>query len=339
MKNLFVLIVLVLNTTLTFAECVHEKSVSGHEIKSLLNQHEVFIETNDALYVPAKSLTLKKNTIYKVQLFPKKSHLKSSGDYNSKYIEYYTYPRMQKFLKEKKSLIENAGMEIRVVGKSLEGRDLFAVTPVRAVKKKTIIMFGRHHGDEGTANWLIEGFLTDYLNNKDFRDKFQLVLYPMINPDGAMAHTRYNKNGRDLNRSWHKDLDQTFDETYFIHKDLKKYLTLLDKEIFIALDMHGSIREDFIYRVERNYVSREFYNHQQNFIDELGSIDPWQKGNFIHSNGDTRMARLVLIDHYKKNAMTHESIKNIPLRNNSGRSKQTLIDQGSAIFETISVLY
>jgi len=339
MKNLFIIIAVLFNITLSFAECVHEKTVLGSEIKNLLKQHEVFVETKNAIFVSASKFKIEKNKSYNTQLFPKKSHLKSSGDYNSKYIEYYTYPRIQKYLKDNSALIQNAQMEVRVVGKSLQGRDLYAVTPVNLVKKKTILMFGRHHGDEGTANWIIEGFFNEYLNNKSFRDKFQLILYPMVNPDGAMAHSRYNSNGRDLNRSWHKNLDETFDETYFIHKDLKPYLSVLDKNIFIALDMHGSFREDFIYRVEKNYVSREFYNHQQNFIDELGSLDPWQKGNFILSNGDSRMARLVLIDFYKKNAMTHESIKNIPLKNNTGRSKQSLVDQGLAIFETISTIY
>lgn len=339
MKKLLIILTIALYTTFSFSECVHEKTVSGLEIKVLSKQHSVFVETKDALFVSAAKLRLIDNKLYKVQLFPKKSHLKSSGDYNSKYIEYYTYIRIQEYLKENQDLIKAAGMEVRIVGKSLQRLDLYAVTPINPQNKKTILMFGRHHGDEGTANWIIEGFFNEYLHNKDFRDKYQLILYPMINPDGATAHTRYNSNGRDLNRSWHETLDETFDETYFIHKDLKPYLAMLNNNIFIALDMHGSIREDFIYRVKRNYVSTEYYNQQQNFIDELSVSDPWQKGNFILSNGDSRMARMVLIDFYKKNAMTHESIKNIPLNNNTGRTKQTLIDQGLALFTTISTLY
>ena len=112
-------------------------------------------------------------------------------------------------------------------------------------------------------------------------------------------------------------------------------------EIFVvvALDMHGSFTQDFIYRVKKNYVSRDFYNLQQKFIDELGTMDPWQNGNFQLSNGDPRMARLVLVNHYNKNAMTHESIRNVKLRNSRGRTKQSLIEQGFAVFKTISHLY
>jgi hypothetical protein len=110
-------------------------------------------------------------------------------------------------------------------------------------------------------------------------------------------------------------------------------------QIFVALDMHGSFTEDFIYRVKKNYVSRDFFNQQQNFIDELSAYDFWQNGNEKKSNGDPAMARLVLIDHYKKNAMTHESIRNISKNNNEGRSLESLKDQGHALIKTIQNLY
>ena len=115
MKNLFILIAILFNITLSYAECVHEKTVYGSEINSLLNQHEVFVETKNALFVSASKLSIKKNQNYKVQLFPKKSHLKSSGDYNSKYIEYYTYPRIQKYLEDNSDLITKAGMEVMIL--------------------------------------------------------------------------------------------------------------------------------------------------------------------------------------------------------------------------------
>ncbi len=35
--------------------------------------------------------------------------------------------------------------------------------------KKTIVMFGRHHGDEGTANWIIEGFFKRFLGSAELK--------------------------------------------------------------------------------------------------------------------------------------------------------------------------
>jgi murein tripeptide amidase MpaA len=176
----------------------------GSDLLKASIEHEVFVETKDARFIHSSKMSIVLSTSYKVQLFDKKSNIEKSNDphaeYNKKYLEYYTYSRMQKYIKSNKSKIEEAGFDIRIVGKSIEGRDLYAITPKKLENKKTILMFGRHHGDEGTANWIIEGFFDEYLSNKSFQSKYQLILYPMINPDGAEAHSRYNYNGRDLNR-------------------------------------------------------------------------------------------------------------------------------------------
>ena len=342
MTKLLILLSVVVSS-LAYSKCVHEKDLLGSEILNISLEHNVFVSTEGARFVPSSQIRLIKNKKYTVQIFDKSFSVTKSKDphneYNRKYVKYYTYARMQNYLKSNKILIESAGYEVRVVGKSIEGRDLFAVTPKAVTNKKTILMLGRHHGDEGTANWIIEGFFNEYLSNKTFRDTYQLILYPMVNPDGTEAHTRYNANGRDLNRSWHKSLLRSYDESKIIHKDLKNFMKKIKDQVFIALDMHGSFSEDFIYRVKKNYVSRDFFNKQQEFIDELGSYDTWQNGNDKKSNGDPAMARLVLINHYKKNAMTHETIRNITKNNNLGRNLQSLQNQGLSLIKTIQNLY
>ena len=103
--------------------------------------------------------------------------------------------------------------------------------------------------------------------------------------------------------------------------------------------MHGSFTEDFIYRVKKDYVSSGFFIHQQKFIDELSSYDKWQRGNFQLSNGHKKMARIVLINSYKFNALTHETPRDIKINNSRGRTKADLFKQGSAIFSSIIRLY
>lgn len=338
MKNLILSISLVLSFN-AFSECVHEKIVFGHELKQMQNA-SIFVETSQAIFTPVNNVKILDEKSYRIQVSHSfELNKNKSNDYNSKFLKYYSYGRIQKYLNDKKLEILNAGYEVKVIGKSIKGRDLYSVTPKVFKNKKTILMFGRHHGDEGTANWIIEGFFNEYLTNKKFRDEYQLVLYPMINPDGTEAKSRYNANGRDLNRSWSADPKNDLDEIKFIHSDLRQVMSKIGKNIFIALDMHGSFRKDFIYRVKENYVSSDFFNSQQIFINELAIFDSWQNGASIHSNGDPAMARLVLINHYKKNAMTHETVKNIPKRNNQGRSVQTLMDQGLAIVKSIQNLY
>lgn len=334
------LIPFLVSLNVVFATCIHEREVYGANIAELEKSYSVFIE-EDGKYFSSDKLSIIPTQRYHVQLNQKSelSKQKNNGDfsaYNRKYIEYYTYPRLVNYLKEIKSKVHAINYQFEKVGSSLAGRDLIYLGPeVIDPNKKTIVMFGRHHGDEHTANWIIEGFLNEYLS-RGMNNEFQLILYPMINPDGAMKQTRYNLNNRDLNRAWTNQSGK--DEIVSIHAHLKNKIKNL-KNIVIALDMHGSWDEDFFYRVERSYRGRSFYNMQSEFINQLARYDSWQAGNIIHSNGHPGMARIVLINHYNLNALTHETIKNIPLRNNRGRSKGDLVLQGEAIVDAITDIY
>ncbi len=336
--KLFPLITLLITFNVQ-AICVHEKTVLGLNMTSLGEQYQVFVKQADESFSPLSNFTVNPVLNYTVQLLEKRYPLLGDfGSYNKKYIEYYEYGHLEKFLKNTNALFSKLGYETVVVGKSIEGRNLYSIRPTAKdfdLSKKTIVMFGRHHGDEGTANWIIEGFVADFLQaNEAFHDEYQLILYPMVNPDGAMAQTRYNKNRRDLNRSWSTDMGQTYDEAKTIHKDLKQYLSK-SKQVVIALDVHGSFTEDFIYRVDESFIDRDFFSLQQRFIDALGSRDQWQVGNFKRSNGHPKMARIVLVKNYSLNALTHETPRDIKLRNRKNRSKASLIAQGSAMFDSI----
>lgn len=319
---------LALALNIAFSECVHEKIVLGSDIESLSKDYSVFIKNNGKYINSSKLNPIAINT-YNVQL----TH-QFNGDfeaYNRKYIEYYTYPRMNEYLNESMKGISQIGYELKKVGKSIQSRNLYYIGPkIINNNKTTIIMFGRHHGDEGTANWIIEGFFNKFLASAEFREKYQLLLYPMINPDGAMAMTRHNANGLDLNRSWTRT--SGYDEISIIHPHMENKIKNL-KDVEIVLDMHGSFREDFIYRVDKNFWDLDFYNLQQSFIDTLAQFDPWQKGNFILSSGDPGMARIRMIEDHQFNALTHETIRNIKKR--SKRTKEDLFLQGEAILEAL----
>ena len=104
-----------------------------------------------------------------------------------------------------------------------------------------------------------------------------------------------------------------------------------------VVSMHGSFVEDFIYRVPRFFVDLDFFEMQGKFIDQLAIHDIWQKGNFKLSEGSPGMSRIYLIKTYGFNALTHESIRNIPL--NKGRSIDSLKKQGQDVYTSIKELY
>lgn len=332
------------------AECVQEEKISSLQLKTILKtksstQQNIFIEIE-----PHKFSILNQEIANELLSSDKQeftiqwvNHFNGSHDrYNRSYVRYYEYARVTEYIESKKNQLEQLGYQVRVIGKSVEGRDLYAITPNSiSTIKKTLLMTGRHHGDEGTANWIIEGFLDELLKpeNQQWFSQNQLILYPMVNPDGAEAHTRYNKNGYDLNRVWYKDASKEKDEVRIIHNDLRTIWDLIANNIYLMLDMHGSFDEDFIYRVDTRFRGSEFYNLQSGFINQLKKYDQWQNGYFIHSNGEPSMARILLVRDYAINALTHESVRNISLNHRQGRDLAALKEQGRAIVNVLFDLY
>jgi hypothetical protein len=330
---------LLLATANVYAECVHEKELSGYELINLKSSHHIYESNREGIFKKLSNNKLLGLKMYKVQLRLKSDIPEGEFEsYNKRFIEYYRYQNIVNYISSVETRLETLGYKSSIVGQSLKGRSLYAIKPLSLNPlKKTIVMFGRHHGDEGTANWIIEGFVNEFLKvNSSFHDNFQLILYPMINPDGAEAMTRYNDNGRDLNRSWDSLISKNYDEAKTIHIDLKKYLKA-SREVPVVLDMHGSFTDDFIYRVKKNFIDSDFFRLQQNFITELSAHDIWQNGMFKLSNGHKKMARLVLVKSYGLNALTHETPRDIQLK--SPRSKSDLLKQGADIFNSILNLY
>jgi len=340
MKISILILSLLFTPLCVWATCVVEFQTTGIDLSQRESNSNLMVDLHqDGRFFPLDEVykELKMPVLYQVQNYAQAD--KDTG-YDDRYIKYYRYARILEFLNEKNEQFELNGYQVQTIGKSLSGRDLKAVFPKKLdPSKKLIVMFGRHHGDEGTANWIIEGFVNEFFNRAEALKNYQLVLYPMVNPDGAENQVRYNNNRRDLNRVWATDSRQSKDEVQFVHTHLNDLVLSNGLKPVITLDMHGSFDEDFIYRVGRSTFGQAYFETQQTFIDELGTLDPWQAGNFILSEGEPGMARIRLAKTHGWHTLTHETPRDIPLRNSRNRTMQSLIDQGVAALDTIETLY
>ena len=101
-------------------------------------------------------------------------------------------------------LKHKSGFTVKVVGKSVEGRELKLITIGKG--KTKIFMWSQMHGDEPTATaalFDIFNFINDPANKEFCTALFERVtLYflPMVNPDGAERFKRRNFYDIDLNR-------------------------------------------------------------------------------------------------------------------------------------------
>ncbi len=137
--------------------------------------------------------------------------------------------------------------EIAVAGRSVMGKDLPFVRIGKGDpdRKKVIVVFGRMHPPEITGFMALQSFTENLLVedtlSERFFDRFDIWLFPMLNPDGVdLGHWRYNANGVDLNRDWayfrQPEVNQI---TQFILDRAKKYRN----KIILGLDFHSTDKD------------------------------------------------------------------------------------------------
>lgn len=98
-------------------------------------------------------------------------------------------------------------------------------------KGKKIVMTARQHGDEAAGSFMMEGFLLSTVDDwQGFRKKYEVLGFPMVNPDGAKKITRNNSFDSNLNRLWntYRQSEVNFAKNY-----------IYGKNISLFIDMHG----------------------------------------------------------------------------------------------------
>lgn len=98
----------------------------------------------------------------------------------------------------------NPKYTVKVVGKSIEGRNLSLISIGNG--PTSVFLWSQMHGDEPTATQAIFDII-NFLNGDTFTAEKEAILsnvtlhfLPMLNPDGAEAYTRRNRLGIDINR-------------------------------------------------------------------------------------------------------------------------------------------
>jgi hypothetical protein len=127
-------------------------------------------------------------------------------------------------------------LKVEVIGKSVEGRNLFALKFSSGEfgkdnAKIKVLIFAQQHGNEQSGK---EGalLLAQTLIRQEFRylfDKIDLAIVPQVNPDGSEINQRRNGNNVDLNRN---HLILTEPETMAMHRLFGQYL------FEVTMDVH-----------------------------------------------------------------------------------------------------
>ena len=144
------------------------------------------------------------------------------------------------------SLAEDPRVTIQVAGKSALGNPIhhLIITDHEANTKPkgVIVILGRQHPPEVPGDLIMEAFVENLLRSGSpqsaFLERFEVHLFPMLNPDGADGgHWRYNSNGVDLNRDW-EAFNQP--ETRAVRRALMPLAGDTTRRVFYHIDFHAT---------------------------------------------------------------------------------------------------
>lgn len=153
---------------------------------------------------------------------------------------------------------KHANVLLSSIGKSKMGKDLwFLDINQGATKKKDVIaILSRQHPPEVTGYFAMQAFIDEILADntlaKDFRKKYRILVFPLMNPDGVdMGHWRHNAGGVDLNRDWaYYNQPENRQIANFIVKTVKQNKS----NLILGFDFHSTWYDVY-------YTNREIPKH------------------------------------------------------------------------------
>lgn len=164
---------------------------------------------------------------------------------DSVYLAYFEPYSWERHLDLIGSLAARAGVQLRRLGRTLDGRDLDllritdAAGAVPAAHRRSVWLIARQHPGETMAEWFAEGFLQRLLDAHDpvarvLRARCVFHVVPNMNPDGSVrGNLRTNAAGANLNREWLAPTMERSPEVFLVRQEMQR--TGVD----LCLDVHG----------------------------------------------------------------------------------------------------
>jgi hypothetical protein len=138
----------------------------------------------------------------------------------------------------------NQLVEITMIGRTVQGRELEILRVGRPQAPFRAFVRARAHPWEPGGNWVVEGLVHRLLKGdaeaSEFLERYCVYILPMANKDGvALGRTRFNLQGKDLNRNWDRPSDpQLAPENFALEQWLEGRLKA-GQAPQLALELHN----------------------------------------------------------------------------------------------------
>ena len=153
----------------------------------------------------------------------------------------YTITDLENF---KKRIQTNPIIKIYDFGTTVEKRSLEIIRAGDPESPYSLVIRVRAHPWEAASNWVAEGIISKFIGQGEesamWRTKYCLYIMPMANKDGvARGMTRFNLNGKDLNRDWGAISDPILCPEKFAFETFLESMIKNDKKPVLVFDFHN----------------------------------------------------------------------------------------------------
>lgn len=149
-------------------------------------------------------------------------------------------------------------VELGSAGQSRLGRDLpmLTISEGENANKELVVILSRQHPPEVSGYYAMQAFVERLLGNdplaRSFRQRYRLLVFPLMNPDGVdLGHWRHNVGGIDLNRDWAFYRQA---ETRQVASRIVAEAWSLRMPVVLGIDFHSTWR-DLYYTFDSSLVS------------------------------------------------------------------------------------
>ncbi len=168
------------------------------------------------------------------------------------------------------SFKNNELVTIGTAGESVQGRPLFHMNITKGdnTDKAAIIVISRQHPPEVTGFFAMKAFIETLIEvggENGFFDRYRLLVYPLMNPDGAdLGHFRHNTGGVDLNRDWSVyNQPEIAQITQHMVNETKEH----KNNVLLGLDFHSTFHD--VYYTPHESVKRKIPDFTKTWLEQI----------------------------------------------------------------------
>jgi len=188
---------------------------------------------------------------------------------------------------------------IQITNGSLKGKDI-------------IVCLSRQHPPEVTGYFALQYFIERILDgsalSEKFLDKYALLVYPLMNPDGVdEGHWRHNTGGIDLNRDWaYYNQSETRKVANHVVKKVKKS----KGKVVLGLDFHSTFYD--VYYTTASEVAVRNHAFTDQWIDYIKEQIPKYEPRVAPSALGAPVSKGWFLSQFNAPGITYEIGDNTP---------------------------